>query len=191
MDHYEALTKLHLHARLLMDSAWAQAGQIDAFDYPSRKRLDNVRDLFKRAEAADALYRLCLGAYLERLRQSPGQPQEGGEKRLFEARGLDIWKLAQERVVGDKLHISLGFRCCRATDEIGEDGAQNLAKMLDYAERATFAAAPSPALTDGDVVERLARAFGAIYFGNWEGYREGDVAGAVDAMRAALAEIGS
>ena len=59
-------------------------------------------------------------------------------KRLYEARGFDIWKLPQERRVGDKTHISLGFKVCTANRELlDEDGATNLAQMLDYAERAT------------------------------------------------------
>jgi hypothetical protein len=55
---------------------------------------------------------------------------------LYEARGYDIWKLPQERRVGDKTHISLGFKVCTANRELlDEEGAANLAKMLDYAER--------------------------------------------------------
>jgi hypothetical protein len=69
-----------------------------------------------------------------------GEPERCGRKEppLYEARGFDIWKLPQERRVGDKTHISLGFKVCTVNRELlDETGAANLAQMLDYAERAT------------------------------------------------------
>ena len=59
------LAVMHDHVRQAYDAAWQQDGQIGFLDEPpSRKRLDNIRDLFRRAAQTDALYRLCLGAFL-------------------------------------------------------------------------------------------------------------------------------
>ena len=115
MEINEALAKLHARARSLADAAWQADGQIAAADYPSRKRLDNARDLFKRADVADALYRLCLGAYLDRLRATIPTPEEGDVTRLL-AEARDYLQGADEvpeEYVNDPLTVIAGIGIMR------------------------------------------------------------------------------
>ena len=58
-------------------------------------------------------------------------------KPIYEAKGMEIWKLPIERQTGPgKRSITLGFLVCTASQEIGEEGAKAVAALLNLAEQA-------------------------------------------------------
>lgn len=66
--------------------------------------------------------------------KSEGQ-HSAGDGAIYYAKGLEVWKRPERTLRSGGHSITLGFKVCTVSPEVGSEGAETVAAMLTMAER--------------------------------------------------------